>query len=247
MKKAIRVLAAAVAALLASSLSSAPAQAATDVLPDLRTRRLTDFRIENASNGEKRLRFTTIIANAGPGPFEVRLDRPNTSTAQMTVIQRIYNTAGGWRWVQAPGTHGFWGGDGHSHWHVYKFQRFEIRRLSSGGTEGPLAGSGAKVGFCFYDNTTYNLGLPDAPQSPYYKGCGTTTSLRVKTGISVGWSDKYGWNLNRQWIKINGLPDGNYRVRVLTDPQNWFVETSNTNNNTYSDIRIIGNTVTKLG
>jgi len=239
------LLAGIVAGLLITGFSATPSQAATDLLPDLRTRKLTDFRIENASNGEKRLRFTTQIANAGPGAFEVRMDRPSTTTAQMTVIQRIYNTAGGWRWVQVPGTHGFWGGDGHNHWHVYKLQRFEIRKLYADGSEGTLAGSGAKVGFCFFDNTTYNLSLANAPQSPYYKGCGTSTSLRVKTGISVGWADKYGAGLPYQWIKINGLADGIYRVRVRTDPQNWFVETSNTNNNTYSDIKITGSTVVK--
>jgi Lysyl oxidase len=237
--------AAVVAALLITGLSATPAQAATDVLPDLRTRKLTDFRIENASNGEKRLRFTTQIANAGPGAFEVRMQRSTTTTAQMTVTQRIYNTAGGWRWVQAPGTHGFWGGDGHNHWHVYKLQRFEIRKLNADGSEGPLAGSGAKVGFCFFDNTTYDLSLPNARRSPYYTGCGTTSSLRVTAGISVGWADKYGAGLPKQWIKINGLPDGIYRVRVLTDPQNWFIETSNRNNNTHSDIKITGSTVVK--
>jgi hypothetical protein len=34
-------------------------------------------------------------------------------------------------------------------------------------------------------------------------------------------------------------------VRVKTDPQNWFAETSNTNNDTTANIRITGNTVTK--
>ena len=35
------------------------------------------------------------------------------------------------------------------------------------------------------------------------------------------------------------------RVRVKTDPKNWFAETNNTNNDTSSNIRITGNTVTK--
>ena len=240
------LLAISLAALLITGLPATPAQAATDVLPDLKARGLTDFRIQIASNGEKRLRFTTRIANAGPGPFEVRLDHPNTGTAKMTVTQRVYNTAGGWRWIPVSGTHAFFAGDGHSHWHVYKLQKFEIRKLNADGTEGPLAGSGAKTGFCFYDNTVYNLTLPKAPQSPYYKGCGSASSLRVKTGISVGWADTYGANLAYQWIKINGLPDGKYRVRVRTDPQNWFVEARDTNNNTFSDIRITGSTVVKL-
>jgi hypothetical protein len=70
--------------------------------------------------------------------------------------------------------------------------------------------------------------------------------VNVKAGISVGWADKYSAGLAKQWIKINGLPDGNYRVRVKTDPQDWFAETSNTNNDTSANIKISGSTVTKL-
>ncbi len=234
------------AALLVASLSTAPAQAATDVLPDLKARGLSDFRIQVASNGEKRLRFKTRIANQGPGRFEVRVQRPNTSTAQMTVTQRVYNTTGGWRWVPVSGTHGFYAGDGHDHWHVYKLQSFEIRKLNADGTEGSIAGSGAKTGFCFTDNTVYNLTLPNARQTPYYRSCGTQSSLRVDIGISVGWADTYAASLAYQWIKITGLQDGKYRVRVKTDPQNWFVEARDTNNDTFSDIRITGNTVVKI-
>ncbi len=82
-------------------------------------------------------------------------------------------------------------------------------------------------------------------RAPTTRAAASTSSLRVTTGISVGWADKYGAGLPKQWIKINGLPDGIYRVRVLTDPQNWFIETSNTNNNTHSDIKITGSTVVK--
>lgn len=243
MKKAALALAL-VAGLYLTSLT--PAHAATAAKPDLRTRTLTDWRIENASNGEKRLRFTTRIANAGTGRFSVRLQRPNTTTATMTVHQRVYNTDGTWTWYSVPGTHGFWGGDGHNHWHVYKLQDFGIYKINADGTTGSRAGSGAKTGFCFYDNDVYNLTFPGAPQSPYFRNCGTKDTTRIDVGISVGWADKYSANLNRQWIKINGLPDGKYRVIVKTDPSNWFKEVSETNNWTHSDIQIKGSTVTVL-
>src|SRR5215212_12256151 len=51
-------------------------------------------------------------------------------------------------------------------------------------------------------------GLPYAPQSPSYTGCGVASSLSIREGLSVGWGDKYGSNLAYQWIKINGLRDG---------------------------------------
>ena len=37
-------------------------------------------------------------------------------------------------------------------------------------------GSGAKTGFCFLDVVTYNLSLPNAPQTKQYTGCGTRAS-----------------------------------------------------------------------
>jgi hypothetical protein len=166
------------------------AEAATEQLPDLRMRRLTNFYIQQASNGDKRLRFTTRIANAGPGRFELHGYRPGTSTARMNIRQRIYNTSGTYRRIEIPrsSTYMFYAGDGHNHWHVHKLQRFEIRRLDANGKEGELKGTGAKTGFCFWDNTTYNLSLPGAPQDPYYTSCGKRGSLNVKMGLSLaGW------------------------------------------------------------
>jgi hypothetical protein len=248
MRSVIKTLAMIFAVLLSAGSSTQTAGAATELLPDLRMRKLGSFYIQSASNGEKRLRFTTMIANAGPGRFELHGYRANTTVARMNIRQRIYNTAGTYRRIEIPtsSTYMFFAGDGHSHWHVYKLQRFEIRPLDANGKEGELKGTGAKTGFCFWDNTKYNLSLTGAPQTPYYTSCGSTASVNVKMGISVGWSDKYPADLAYQWIKINGLRDGDYKVRVVADPQNWFLESNDANNSTWTDIRITGNTVTVL-
>ena len=78
------------------ALSRPPAAgAASDRLPDLGMARLRDLSIDTATvPGRRLLRFTTIIVNIGAGPFETIGSRPTTSTAQMAVAQRIYNTAG---------------------------------------------------------------------------------------------------------------------------------------------------------
>jgi Lysyl oxidase len=88
--------------------------------------------------------------------------------------------------------------------------------------------------------------LPGAPSSPHYipgVACGSESSLKVVEGISVGWGDTYGANLGYQWIKINGLADGKYRVQVIADPGNKFLESSNSNNTNSAYIKISGNTV----
>jgi hypothetical protein len=232
------------------SLVTPTASAATDLLPDLRMQKPSGFVIENAGS-EKRLRFDTVVGNHGSGAFHVRGDRPNTSTAKMSLTQRVQRSDGSVRSVPIPlsESHAFWGGDGHNHWHIYRLQEFTIRKVDPNdpGLLGPVVGRGAKIGFCFFDNTKINLSLPGAPQTPRYTHCGTQTALSVTMGLSVGWGDIYGKWLNFQWIKINGLPDGKYRIHVTADPGNDFLESNETNNRSFTTIRITGNTVSVVG
>src|SRR5215211_3423549 len=108
-KRAVVLLCALAAAtlvvLVAVAASKKPAAAATDRLPDLGMAQLQNLRIKNCTEtnfkdcayvGQKQLRFDTRIVNVGAGKFEARGSRSTTS-APMTVTQRIYNDAGGFR------------------------------------------------------------------------------------------------------------------------------------------------------
>jgi hypothetical protein len=230
---------------LAGLTMSTPAQAATEVLPDLKMRPPANFYIQNTPN-EKRLRFDTIVWNAGAGKFEVRMARPATAT-QMDVFQHIYRSDGSYRRVAVSGTHGFYAGDGHDHWHVFKLQEFTISPYNATTkVTGTPVGRGAKTGFCFFDNVKRDLTLPGAPTTPKYTHCGVKASTVVYEGLSVGWGDRYSATTAYQWIKINGLRDGTYRVQVIADPKNWFAEKADNNNTSSAYIRITGNTVTML-
>jgi len=225
---------------------STPAHAASaERLPDLKMLKPSNFYIQNTGT-EKRLRFQTIIHNAGVGKFDVRMSRPDTSTTRMTVKQRIYRADGTYRSIDVPKTYGFYAGDGHNHWHLHRLQRFTIRPVKADGSLGSVRGLGAKTGFCFFDNTKVNLSLPYAPQRPSYTGCGTASTLKVRMGLSVGWGDKYSATTAYQWIKINGLRDGKYRVYVYADFNNRFLEANETNNKAFVTVRIAGNTVRVL-
>ena len=57
-------------------------------------------------------------------------------------------------------------------------------------------------------------------------------------GLSPGWGDKYGQALVGQYIDITGLSPGKYRLIGTADADDWFLESDNTNNSTWVDIRL---------
>ncbi len=233
-------------ALLASVPISTAAAAPVDRLPDLAMAYPTEMRIQTTAGGARRLRLTTMIVNIGDGPFETRSSRL-AGQELMGVNQRIYNSAGGYRVVQTTATARY-SGDGHDHWHVRDIARYELFAVTGNG--GRLKRD-AKVGFCFFDTNRYRLTLPRAPQSPKYSEamCGDQSSLFVKNGISVGWGDKYGANLARQWIDITKVPPGEYFLKLTVDPLFLFQEIRHRNDCNWTRIRIpkTGSTVTVLG
>jgi hypothetical protein len=243
-RRAVRIgLSAALLAImpLAGSLRAAErveAAASPDRLPDLSMSMPTDIVIQTTSAGVRRLQFTTTIVNIGSGPFETRASRRSTSVPTMLVSQRIYNAAGGTR-VHDTSAIARYAGDGHDHWHVQGVAGYALFAPTG---KGPSLRRDAKVGFCFFDTNPYRLSLPGAPSSRVYQqsGCGTRSSLFVKNGISVGWSDRYPWNFAWQWIDITNLPGGEYLLKVTADPNGNFVEEREKNNCNWTRIRFSG-------
>ena len=132
-----------------------------------------------------------------------------------------------------------WGGDGHDHWHVKNLVAYELERLDNG----VKVGTSAKGGFCFFDTIGYRTSLPGAPPSAVYvpgSVCGPNNELAtgVTMGLSVGWGDKYAWNLAGQYIDITNLSSGKYRLTATADPNHRFTETNVSNNATWVDIAL---------
>ena len=231
----------AVATLLSTVLVACyPAPA--DRLPDLRMARLADISLNRTADGRTLLRFTTIIVNVGAGPFELHGSRPSTGTANMSVVQRVTNDQGGSRNVSTSATM-YYSGDGHNHWHVRNLQTYVLDRLDNG----HRVGTGAKHGFCFWDNVAFRLSLPRAPQEPVYRGCGVASALQVTVGQSVGWGDRYSATIPDQYIDVTGLGSGRYRLTATADAANWFVEASNGNNATWVDLDFRSRKVSVVG
>jgi hypothetical protein len=186
-----------------------------------------------SSGGKRELRFTTKIVNVGEGPMAVAALRMNVHS-DFATWQRVRKSGGGWAQLRTPDVKLVYiGSREHGHWHVRRAARYRLVRLDTGK---PVR-TGVKVGFCYFDDTTYRASLPGAPQRPVYAkaACGTPGDLRILTGISVGWLDAYYWRIPGQSLDVTGLPSGRYRLSVTADPENWFRETNERNNTTWVD------------
>lgn len=233
----------AVACLVASLLvivPPSPVAAASDRLPDLRSAPIRDLRVVRTTSGRKLLRFTSEIRNYGAGPFEVRGTRPNPNVA-FDFDQIVYRSDGTARRVETNAT-GAYAGDGHDHYHVRRMMSYHLWS-----TRGTLRDR--KIGFCFFDTNARYLSLPRAPRTARYReaGCGGRRAISTRSGISVGWGDRYPWNFAFQYIDITSLPSGSYTLRSAVDLFGSFVETSETNNCSYARLSISGNTVRVVG
>lgn len=237
------ILAAAVvcAALVLPAPNAPPAHAAVDRLPDLGMAYPADFRVERTADGRRLLRFSSIVVNVGAGPFELHGQRA-TGSSTMSIRQRIFDDAGGFRDIATPAS-AYFGADGHYHWHVTNLQDFELVRLDNG----RMVGMGVKQGFCFFDNYRYGSVNPGS-YTQASGACGRSASdTSMRMGLSVGWGDIYSYSLPDQFIDISSLSPGRYRLYVAADADDWFQEQNNANNRTWVDLQLQGNKVKITG
>jgi hypothetical protein len=109
--------------------------------------------------------------------FQIHGSRPNTST-DMEVTQRIFNDQGGYS--DRPTTaQMYFAGDGHTHWYVRDLETYELLRLDNGSK----VGTGAKHGFCFFDNEHFG-----STEAAGYLDCGNNPNSQYRRGSSLGGS-----------------------------------------------------------
>lgn len=88
----------------------------------------------------------------------------------------------------------------HRHYHFLGFASYELRDQG-----GNLVGFGHKQSFCMVDSRPY-------------------TGRRARQfdcdfqGITVGWGDRYGADLDGQWVDVTDVPPGNYVLVVTINP-----------------------------
>lgn len=206
------------------------------LLPDLVMPPLADVAATFAADGTRKIQFSASIANLGDGPFIVHGVRPSSRSDQWLVTQRFRETDGSTSERETPGTM-TWGGHGHNHWHVKLGATYRLEPL---GSQGETLRKLVKAGYCFFDNEPFGLDLEGAPHDGVYpKGtCSTLDDEEFEMGLSVGWEDPYYWILPDQSIDITGLPSGDYRLVAKADPDDWFDEVNETNNEVWATLRL---------
>ena len=242
-----RSIALSLAAATSATLWLAPSAAVADRvgedhLPNLRTRRPYAMRITH-EGGATLLRFTNTIANVGAGPLELRPDNAGETT---TAYQRIFTHGATLDWElkyeREVGTFVFH--PQHNHWHFEAFAEYQLHEVATGGGVGEVLREAAdKVSFCVIDSVSINMRLPHATATPGYATQCTQDAIQ---GISVGWADRYGWQLYGQWVDISGLPDGTYWLTSEADPLDLIDETKEGDNRNAMKIRITGDKVVRL-
>ncbi len=241
-----RFLIAAVA--LISLLSAASAAAKPDnpcegpearrlLCPNLRIGKPSEI-YETHYAGKALLRATSDVQSRGKGPMELRGHRDGWH--RMRVDERIHRKGGGRLVLQTGATLHFtdvgqyFGG---SYWKVHQLARFELRRVGPQGRPGPVIRTGPKLNYCLRDLERTRPGRR-SPQIRHYPGCDQDPYAKAVTlGTSVGWSDIYPADYDKQWIDVSGLR-GCFLFTMTVDPMGLLFESNEHDNTSRRRVRL---------
>jgi hypothetical protein len=205
--------------------------------PNLRIGPPSDLYLDHAG-GRALLRATSDVRSRGSGPMELRGTRNGWRT--MRTRQRIYRAGGGHVDVPSHATLRFtdvgyqWGG---FFWKVHQLARFELRRATPSGKLGPVLRTSPKLNYCLRDLFRTRVGHR-SPPSRHYPGCNQNPYQdHVTLGTSVGWSDIYPAEYDKQWIDVSGLR-GCFAFQMTVDPKELLIESNEKDNTSQRLVRL---------
>jgi hypothetical protein len=149
----------------------------------------------------------------------------------MVADQLIAQSNGSQQRVRAVGVLRYVKNPDHQHWHYLGFDRYELQVASLSAPATP----DNKSGFCLGDR--YSSGGSGAVYTGHC-GLGQTTLLSLTEGISVGWGDDYGPQLEGQYVDVTGVPGGLYYLVHRANMDGRLREQSSANNAASALIRL---------
>jgi hypothetical protein len=248
-KARLTVLALAAAALLAPGATAAHGwQAAKSnpchgprakhlLCPDLRIGPPSEMYVSDY-DGKVLLHATSDVRSRGRGPMEVHGQRNGPKS--MKVTQRIYKVGGGHITLRTgAGLHftdvgSYFGG---SYWKVHQLARFELRAVEPDGTLGEVVRTSPKLNYCLRDLERTRPGRR-SPSHAHYPGCNQDAGIaRDVLGTSVGWSDIYPADYDKQYINVSGLR-GCFDFTMTVDPKHHLFESNEHDNSSHRRVRL---------
>ena len=192
--------------------SSAP-----ELRPDLVQRYPSDL-VTREQGGRFEVGFTSAVENRGDGPLRINARR-RVGFTDMSGDQIVRRADGTVARTAGVGTVRYTKSRGHHHWHLLRFDRYELRRAS----DHSLVRPDRKTGFCLGDRYEAAYRSRYKPSRavhetnncrPYEPG-----ATSVAMAISVGYGDDYHAYLEGQSLDVTGLAAGQYELvhRVNAD------------------------------
>jgi hypothetical protein len=205
--------------------------------PDLRIGTPTEMYV-STYEGKTLLHATSDVESRGRGPMEVRGHREGPK--KMRVTQRIYKAGGGHITLRTDASLHFtdvgeyFGG---SYWKVHQLARFELRKVRPDGAFGPILRTSPKLNYCLRDLDRTRPGKR-SPGNAHYPGCNQDPSIRRDVlGASVGWSDIYPADYDKQYINVSGL-HGCFVFTMTVDPKHLLFESNEHDNSSHRRVRL---------
>ena len=218
-------------------------------LPDLAALPAHELRIEHSQdNGRDYLDFGATIWNAGPGELDVEGFR--SGGQQQMVARQFFHLPGKPETSSVIGTFEFDNRKGHHHWHLEDVAQYDL--LDSSRHRVVLS---EKQSFCLAPTDPIDLTRPGAMWQPdqigLYSSCPSDQSIWLRETLPPGWGDTYIQAVAGQSFDISGLENGNYFVRITTNPRGRILERTRANDVSLLKIHLGGvpgaRTVQKIG
>jgi hypothetical protein len=205
--------------------------------PNLRIGRPTDLYVDH-SGGRTLLHATSDVKSRGLGPMELHGAR--NGPRSMRVAERIHRRGGGRLVVPTQATLHFtdvgsyFGG---SYWKVHQLARFELWSVDRHHQPSHRVRVGPKLNYCLRDLERTRPGR-HSPAGRHYPGCDQNPYTDAVTlGTSVGWSDIYPADYDKQWIPVGGL-HGCFAFVMKVDPQELLYESNERDNSSRRLVRL---------
>lgn len=209
---------------LAFDRSDSPDQ----LLPDLRQLEPAAISVTETA-GRHRLTFLSAVENVGKGALLVEGRRASPEDETMSVEQIVRRVDGSSGSFPVEAELRYISSETHAHWHLLGFERYELRRAA----DGELVAPDRKTGFCLGDRFDSPRELPNEPrQAVWTQECGLRNPglLHVREGISPGYGDDYVPTLEGQYVELDDVPAGRYRLVHRVNPTRALREVDYSNN-----------------